>query len=147
MTRERVHKMSSRSPFEVDDNFLRQVYRLTVVLGVIGTVILWTVYGTSEGLSFAIGSFLSLSAILSLEYVVRRLVKPGGPSRAKRLIGFILLGKYTVIFGGFYLLMKTDWLNVYSLAAGIGVVQLVIILKAVKLMTGILFSDKTTKDT
>ena len=43
--------------------------------------------------------------------------------------------------------MKTDWLNVYSLAAGIGVVQLVIILKAVKLMTGILFSDKTTKDT
>ena len=139
--------MSSRSPFEVDDNFLRQVYRLTVVLGVIGAVILWTVYGTSEGLSFAIGGFLSLSAILSLEYVVRRLVKPGGPSRAKRLIGFILLGKYTVIFGGFYLLMKTDWLNVYSLAAGIGVVQLVIILKAVKLMTGILFSDKTTKDT
>lgn len=139
--------MSSRSPFEVDDNFLRQVYRLTVVLGVIGTVILWTVYGTPEGLSFAIGGFLSLSAILSLEYVVRRLVKPGGPSRAKRWIGFILLGKYTVIFGGFYLLMKTNWLNVYSLAAGIGVVQLVIILKAVKLMTGILFSDKTTKDT
>ena len=139
--------MSSRSPFEVDDNFLRQVYRLTVVLGVIGTVILWTVYGTAEGLSFAIGGFLSLSAILSLEYVVRRLVKPGGPSRAKRWIGFVLLGKYTVIFGGFYLLMKTDWLNVYSLAAGIGVVQLVIILKAVKLMTGILFSDKTTKDT
>ena len=139
--------MSSQSPFEVDDNFLRQVYRLTVVLGVIGAVILWTVYGTAVGLSFAIGGFLSLSAILSLEYVVRRLVKPGGPSRAKRWIGFILLGKYTVIFGGFYLLMKTDWLNVYSLAAGIGVVQLVIILKAVKLMTGILFSDKTTKDT
>lgn len=139
--------MSFQSPFEVDDKFLRQVYRLTVVLGVIGTAILWTVYSTPEGLSFAIGGFLSLSAILSLEFVVRRLVKPGGPPRAKRWIGFILLGKYTVIFGGFYLLMKADWLNVYALAAGIGVVQLVIILKALKLMIGILFSNKTTKDT
>ncbi len=139
--------MSSQSPFEVDGNFLRQVYCLTVVLAIIGTVILWAVYGTPEGLSFAIGGFLSLSAILSLEFVVRRLVKPGGPSRAKRWIGFILLGKYTVIFGGFYLLMKADWLNVYALAAGIGVVQIVIILKAIKLMTGILFSNKTTKDT
>ena len=139
--------MGSQSPFEVDDKFLRQVYRLTVILAIVGTVILWAVYSTPEGMSFAIGSFLSLSAILSLEFVVRRLVKPGGPSRAKRWIGFILLGKYTVIFGGFYLLMKADWLNVYALAAGIGVVQLVIILKAVKLMIGILFSDKTTKDT
>ena len=139
--------MSSQSPFEVDDRFLRQVYRLTVVLAILGTVILWSVYGTPEGLSFAIGGFLSLSAILSLEFVVRRLVKPGGPSRAKRWIGFILLGKYTVIFGGFYLLMKADWLNVYALAVGIGVVQLVIILKAVKLMVRILFSDKATKDT
>lgn len=139
--------MSSQSPFEVDDKFLQKVYRLTVVLTVIGTVILWSVYGTPEGLSFAIGGFLSLSAILSLEFVIRRLVKPGGPSRAKRWIGFVLLGKYTVIFGGFYLLMKADWLNVYALAVGIGVVQLVIILKAIKLMAGILFSDKTTKDT
>ena len=139
--------MSSRSPFEVDGNFLRQVYRLTVLLAIVGTVVFWTVYGTPEGSSFAIGSFLSLSAILSLEFVVRRLVKPGAPPRAKRWIAFILLGKYTVILGGFYLLMKADWLNVYALAAGIGVVQIVIILKAVKLMTGILFSDKTTKDT
>ena len=139
--------MSSQSPFEVDDKFLRQVYRLTVALTIVGTVILWAVYGAPVGLSFAIGGFLSLSAILSLEFVVRRMVKPGGPSRAKRWIGFILLGKYTVIFVGFYLLMKADWLNVYALAAGIGLVQLVIILKAVKLMTGILFGNKTTKDT
>ena len=138
--------MTSRSPFEVDDQFLRQVYRLTTVMALIGTVILWAVYGLPGGLSFAIGSLFSLSAILSLEFVIRRFVKPDGPSRAKRWLGFIVLGKYTIIFGGFYLLMKADWLNVYALAAGIGLVQLVIIFKAIGLMTGILFNSDTTKN-
>ena len=112
--------MTSRSPFEVDDQFLRQVYRLTTLMAVIGTVILWAVYGLPGGLSFAIGSLFSLSAILSLELVIRRFVKPDGPTRVKRWLGFIVLGKYTIIFAGFYLLMKADWLNVYALAAGIG---------------------------
>ena len=115
-------------------------------MAAIGTVILWAVYGLPDGLSFAIGGFFSLTAILSLDFVVRRLVKPSGPSQAKWWLGFIVLVKYTIIFVGFYLLMKADWLNVYALAGGIGLVQLVIIIKAVGLMAGILFSKNTTKN-
>ena len=130
--------MIARTPFEVDDQFLRQVYRLTTILALVATPILWAVYGLPGGLSFAIGSLFSLSAILSLEFIIRRLVKPGGSPRAKRWLGFIALGKYTIIFGGFYFLMKANWLNVYALAAGIGLVQVVIILKAVGMMIAIL---------
>ncbi|MCZ6679455.1 MAG: ATP synthase subunit I [Candidatus Poribacteria bacterium] len=138
--------MVERGLFEVEDRFLQQVYRLTTILALIATAILWAVYGLPGGLSFAIGSLFSLSAILSLEFVIRRMVKPGGSPRAKRWLGFIALGKYTVIFAGFYFLMKANWLNVYALAAGVGLVQVVIILKAVGMMIGILFKSNTTED-
>ena len=38
--------------------------------------ILWAVYGLPAGLSFAIGSLLSLRPILSLEFIIRRMVSP-----------------------------------------------------------------------
>jgi hypothetical protein len=132
------------TPFEVDDRFLQQVYRLTTVLALIATPILWAVYGLPASLSFAIGSLFSLSAILSLEFIIRRMVKPGGSPWTKRWLGFIALGKYTIIFVGFYLLTKADWLNAYTLAAGVGLVQVVIILKAIVLMIGILSNNNTT---
>ena len=85
--------MVDRAPFEVDDRFLLQVYRITTVLALIAIPILWAVYGLPASLSFAIGSLLSLSAILSLEFIIRRMVKPGGSPRTKRWLGFIALGK------------------------------------------------------
>ena len=136
--------MVARTPFEVDDRFLLQVYRLTTVLALVTIPILWAVWGLPAGLSFAIGSLLSLSAILSLEFIIRRMVKPGGSPGTKRWLGFIALGKYTIIFVGFYLLTKANWLNPYALAAGVGLVQVVIILKAVVLMIGILLKNNTT---
>ena len=137
--------MIARPPSEADDRFLLQVYRLTTVLALITMPILWAVYGLPASLSFAIGSLLSLSAILSLEFIIRRMVKPGGSAGTKRWLGFIALGKYTIIFAGFYFLTKANWLNVYTLAAGVGLVQVVIILKAIALMIGILSKNNTTK--
>ena len=137
--------MAAGTPFEVDDRFLRQVYRLTTILALVTMPILWAVYGLPAGLSFAIGSIFSLSAILSLEFIIRRMVKPGGSPWTKRWLGFIALGKYTIIFVGFYFLTKANWLNVYTLAAGVGLVQVVIILKAIVLMIGILSKNDTTE--
>ncbi len=122
---------------QVDDQFLRQVYILALILAVVITGVL-CVYRLPIGLSFAIGSFLSLSMLWSLEFVLRRMVKPDKSSGTKRWLGLIAIGKYTILFGGFYLLVKADWLNVYALAVGIGLVQGVIILKAIGLMVSIL---------
>ena len=87
--------MVDRAPFELDDRFLLQVYRLTTVLALIAMPILWAVLRSACQLEFAIGSLLSLSAILSLEFIIRRMVKPGSSTRTKRWLGFIALGKYT----------------------------------------------------
>ena len=122
--------MIAGAPSEMDDRFLHRVYRLSTILALLVT---------------AIGSLFSLGAILSLDFVIRRMVKPGSSTKTKRWLGFIALGKFTIIFVGFGLLTKADWLNVYTLAAGVGLVQVVIILKAHGLMTGILFKGDTTK--
>ncbi len=137
--------MNPRGPIEVDDGFLQQVYRWSTILALLGTAVLWGIYGFPTGLSFAIGSLFSLGAVLALELVVRRMVVPGSSPKAKRWLGFIAIGKFTVIFGGFYFLMKANWLNIYTLAAGVGLVQVVIILKAFGLMAGILFRGGATK--
>ena len=135
--------MDTEERFQVDDGFLRQVYRLTLILAVAVTVGL-CVYRLPIGLSFAIGSFVSLSMLWSLEFVVRCLIKPGKSTKAKRWIGLIALGKYSILFGGFYFLIKTNWLNVYALAGGIGLVQVVIILKAIGMMVSILRHGDST---
>ena len=133
-------KMSAH--LQVDDQFLRQVYILALILAVVITGV-WCVYSLPGGLSFAIGSFVSLSMLWSLEFVLRRMIKPGKSSGTKRWLGLIALGKYTIIFGGFYFLVKADWLNVYALAVGIGLVQGVIILKAIGMMVSILTNRRS----
>ena len=130
--------MGTQLPFEVDDRFLRQVYIWSLILAIVGTIAL-SIYRLPVGLSFAIGGFLSLSLIWSLEFVVRWLIRPAQSPKAKQILGFIAFGKYAILFVGFYFLIKADWLNVYALVVGISLVQAVIIIKAVGMMVSILF--------
>ena len=138
--------MSKRSSFEVDGRFLRQIYYLSVVLTIVLSVLFGIVYGFPTALSFVVGSFFSLGSIFTLEFVVRLMVKPGSSTKTKRWLGLIALGKYSLIAVGFYALVKAEWLNVYSLAVGVVLVQLVVILKAIKLMVLVLLRNSTSKN-
>ena len=88
--------------------------------------------------SFLIGSAISLSLFWSLEFAVRRLVRPTKTKRTKYLLGFIAIGKYIVLGGLLYLLFKMEWMNIYALAGGIALVQGAIIIKAISLAVPIL---------
>jgi hypothetical protein len=103
------------------------------------------VYGFPTALSFVVGSLFSLGAILTLEFVVRLMVRPGSKPKTKRWLSLVALGKYTLIAVGFYFLMKANWLNIYSFAIGVGLIQIVVILKAIKLMVLIPLHSKTNK--
>ena len=138
--------MSKRSSFEVDGRFLRQIYYLSLVLTIVLSVLFGIVYGFPTALSFVVGSFFSLGSIFTLEFVVRLMVKPGSSTKTKRWLGLIALGKYSLIAVGFYALVKAEWLNVYSLAVGVVLVQLVVILKAIKLMVLVLLRNSTSKN-
>ena len=138
--------MSKRSSFEVDGRFLRQIYYLSLVLAIILSAFFGILYGFPTALSFVVGSFFSLGSISTLEFVVRLMVKPGSSTKTKRWLGLIALGKYSLIAVGFYALVKVEWLNVYSLAVGVVLVQLVVILKAIKLMVLVLLRNSTSKN-
>ena len=138
--------MSKQSSFEVDGRFLRQIYYLSLVLAMILSAFFGILYGFPTALSFVVGSFFSLGSIFTLEFVVRLMVKPGSSTKTKRWLGLIALGKYSLIAVGFYALVKAEWLNVYSLAVGVVLVQLVVILKAIKLMVLVLLRNSTSKN-
>ena len=122
---------------EFGDRSIRHIYILTICLTVVIAAALLG-FKRSALPSFLIGSAISLSLFWSLEFVVRRLVQPGKTKRTKYLLGFIALGKYTVLGGLLYLLFKMEWLNIYALAGGIALVQGAIILKAISLLVSIL---------
>ena len=122
---------------EIGDRFTRQVYVLTICLTiVVGAVLLG--FQRPALPSFLIGSAISLSLFWSIEFVVRRFIQPGKTKRTKYLLGFIALGKYTVLGGLLYLLFKMESMNIYAFAGGIALVQGAIIIKAIGLMVSIL---------
>ena len=138
--------MSKRSSFEVDGRFLRQIYYLSLVLAIILSAFFGILYGFPTALSFVVGSFFSLGSIFTLEFVVRLMVKPGSSTKTKRWLGLIALGKYALIAVGFYALVKAEWLNVYSLAVGVALVQLAVILEAIKLMVLVLLHNSPSRN-
>ena len=122
---------------EFGDRFIRQVYILTVILTVvIGSILLG--FKLSALPSFLIGSVIGISLFWSIEFVIRRLVRPGKSQKTKYLLGFIALGKYTVLGVLLYFLFNMSWINIYAFGGGIVLVQGAIILLAIGLMINIL---------
>ncbi|RKU25572.1 hypothetical protein C6495_18520 [Candidatus Poribacteria bacterium] len=132
------------SAFEVDDRFIRHIYILSIIFTVlIAGLLFW--FERRAVPSFLIGSAISLSMLWSVEFVVRRLVRPGKSVRTKYLLGAIALGKYAVLGGCLYLLFKMEWRNDYALAGGIALTQVAIIFKAMGLIVSHFSNAKNEK--
>ena len=123
---------------EFGDRFIKQVYVLTICLTVAITVAL-LIFKRIATPSFIIGSAIGLSLFWSIEFVIRRLIRPGKTQKTKYLLGFIAFGKYTILGVILYFLFnKAEWLNIYAFAGGIVLVQGAIIIKAIGLMLDVL---------
>ncbi len=122
---------------EVGDRFIRQVYILTICLTIVVAAALLG-FKRPALPSFLIGSAISLSLFWSIEFAVRRLIQPGKTKRTKYLLGFVAIGKYTVLGVLLYFLFKMEWMNIYAFAGGIVLVQGAIIIKAIVLLMSIL---------
>ena len=122
---------------EFGDRFIKQVYILTICLTV-GISVVLLIFKRNATPSFLIGSVIGLSLFWSLEFMIRRLVRPGKTQKTKYLLGFIAFGKY-ILFGVLlFFLFRMEWLNFYAFGGGIVLVQGAIIIKAVGLMVTIL---------
>lgn len=122
---------------EFGDRFIKQVYILTICLTVAISVVL-LIFRLNATPSFLIGSVIGLSLFWSLEFMIRRLIRPGKTQKTKYLILFIALGKYALLGVLLFFLFRMEWLNFYAFGGGIVLVQGAIIIKAVGLMVAIL---------
>jgi hypothetical protein len=122
---------------EFGDRFIRHIYVLTICLTVVVAAVLLG-FKPSVLPSFLIGSAIGLSLFWSIEFMVRRLIRPGKTQKTKYLFGFITLGKYAVLGGLFYFLFRMEWVNVYAFAGGIVLLQGAFIIRAIGLMVSIL---------
>ena len=123
---------------EFGDRFIRHVYILTICLTIVVAAVLLG-FKLSALPSFLIGSAIGLSLFWSIEFVVRRLIRPGKTQKTKYLFGFITISKYVVLGGLLYFLFnKLEWMNVYAFTGGIALVQGAIIIKAIGLMVTVL---------
>ena len=128
--------MRTQTGVEVDARFLNQVYYGAWGGGSIGTLVLGVLYGFPAGVSFAIGGFISLSMLALVDLAVRKTMIPkNSVKKAKWFFATLTLSKYTGLIVLLFLLIRTEWLNVYALTAGITLVQLVIIAKAISIAT------------
>ncbi len=122
---------------EFGDRFIKQVYILTICLTVAISVVL-LIFRRTATPSFLIGSVIGLSLFWSLEFMIRKLIRPGKTQKTKHLIIFIALGKYALLGVLLFFLFRMEWLNFYAFGGGIVLVQGAIIIKAAGLMVTIL---------
>lgn len=114
---------------QVDEGFLGRVYR-TATIAWVGVGILLAAYGfTGELVSFAIGGGISLAFLRATQIAIQRYVVPRG-RHLKKAVVLLYAVKMPVLGVALYLLVGTEWVNVVALAAGLGLVQAVIVLKA-----------------
>jgi hypothetical protein len=72
--------------FGLDLSFFPRVYRTSLVLIVLGALLVWERFKAPAALGWMVGSCMSLGALATVEWSVRRFVRPEAPAM-NRLIG------------------------------------------------------------
>ena len=128
----KIQKLPKSKSFQVDSNFLRQVYSLAWIAGVFVTPILVFFFGFPTGVSFGVGSIISISMLAAIEFVVCKTIDPSNSIRkGKWLFAALTSSKYVILLVLLFFLVRSEWLNIYALTAGITLAQLAIMANAV----------------
>jgi len=110
-------------------DFIHRVYRTSLILVLLGALFIWERFRAPAALGWLIGSLLSLAMLASLEWSIRRFIKPG--STAQPLVGLSLL---KVPLAGIVLILvflaaKRGWVNPFWLLPGFALPHAVVALK------------------
>jgi hypothetical protein len=114
----------------LDMDFMRRVYRTSLVLILLVGGIVWEGFGPKAGLGWLVGSLISLIGVIGTDLSVKRFINPDsnsvggllGVSCAKLLVMILL-----VI--GTFVAAKKGWINLLWALPGFAVPHAVILLK------------------
>lgn len=112
----------------LDGSFLRRVYGVSVGLGLLGALFLAAKLSRGAAVGFLYGVALSLGLLVTLEWGVRRLVRPGSELRSVlKLQGLLFL--HFLAGGGLvvlaFVLARRGWLSLLWLLPGYGLPHVV----------------------
>jgi hypothetical protein len=120
----------------LDLNFIHRVYRTTLILLLVSTPLMWSIFRTQAALGWLVGALLALGVVASVEWSVRQFFQGmagGGAAGGSggKMIGLYLL-KVVVIgalmVGAFYL-RKQGLLSFKWLLIGFPLPAVVVLLK------------------
>lgn len=111
----------------LDENFIRRVYRTSAIVAVIFAVAAWSRWGLSCCLGLAAGVVIDLACLWTIEFGVRRFIRPGVRDYKQLLL--FAGGMYPALIVALWGVVHFRWVNVLALAAGIMLPNAVIVLK------------------
>jgi len=116
----------------LDSNFIRRVYRTSLVLTVLGAALIWEAFRLPAALGWLCGCLLSLLMLMGVEWTVLRFIKPGSQS-ARGLMGMLLLKLLAAaaVLGLAFVGALKGWLLLIWVLPGFALPHTVIFLKLV----------------
>ena len=108
---------------ETENGFQRAIWAVALV-GVVIAIIALVVVGVRPARSVGMGGFVAVANLWSILMIVRGLL---GGKRGKIPWGLIAALKFSVLFGGLYLLLKSGWADLMPLLVGYGALPIGIV--------------------
>jgi hypothetical protein len=112
-----------------DVRFFRPVYAIAAVALAALTVLCWVAWGSRAAAGMAAGGAVSIAVLLSWQWLAMWIIgAPMGTARRRLIIAWPL--KYAAIGVILYALLRWNLVNVFALIAGLGLVQAVLLARA-----------------
>ena len=114
-----------------DEDFIRRVYKMSVVLWAFGVVACLCVSGLHAAVGWTLGAAASFAVLWSLEWIVRRCFVPGvrGAKRVFARFCIIKLMAVLLVLGVVVRLGAGSFALIVAFCAGLILTQAVIVLK------------------
>lgn len=117
----------------IDEGFLGRVYKTSAIVWAFGALVTWSVAGLHAAAGWTFGSAISVGLLAGIEWIVRKAVTPGN-LRAKKALTNVAALHWPIILA---VMALAIWLSgrripyLVAFIAGLGLAQVVIVLKAV----------------
>lgn len=127
----------------IDEGFIGRVVKTSAYVWAFGALIAWSFGGLHTAFGWTFGSAISVGLLAGIEWIVRKAVTPGN-LRAKKVLTNVAALHWPIILA---IMALAVWLSgrriAYLLAfiAGLGLAQIVIVLKTI----GAMFVERINK--
>lgn len=117
-------------PNPLDPDFMRRVYRTSIVVILLVGAIVWEGFGVKGGLGWFVGSLISLMGVLGTDVSVKRFINPESKSVGALLgVSCAKMAVMILLVIATFVAHKQGWINVVWALPGFAVPHVVILLK------------------